>query len=115
MDAEGWIPIAILAGFNRIRTLTPDPALVRDVLALSALAEVRDAHARMSGGLWQQFVLPNAQPSAFGDAPVGSGLVGGAGKEEESKEEEGEEEEEVEFVVGPEAGRAWTPTAAASA
>lgn len=113
MDAEGWIPIAVLASFKRVRKLTPDPALVREVLALSALVEVRDDHVRMSGSQWVQFVLPDARPSAFAAGlppppPVPSEQA------HEQEEEHEEEEEEVEFVVGPEATRAWTPTATAS-
>lgn len=38
-----------------------DEQLVRDVLVLSSVVQVKDAWVRMNG--WEQFVLPDAAPS----------------------------------------------------
>ncbi|KDR68447.1 hypothetical protein GALMADRAFT_146404 [Galerina marginata CBS 339.88] len=68
MDARGWIPIALLASFNRVKQLTPDAQLVRDVLTLSSLVQVRGSMVRMGG--WDRFVLPDAAPSSVEDTPL---------------------------------------------
>ena len=124
MDSRGWIPIILLASFNRVRQLTPDPQLVRDVLALSQIVEMRDDHVRMAGGEWAQFVLPDAPVSTVegGGAVVGDGEDGRVGEarqdqdrehgEEDGDFEEEEEEEEIEIVMDREViGQPWmTPS-----
>jgi la-related protein 1 len=50
MDSRGWIPISLLASFNRVRQLTLEPHLVREVLALSQIVDMRDDCVRMGGG-----------------------------------------------------------------
>jgi len=101
MDSRGWIPISLLASFNRVRQLTLDPQLVRDVLALSQIVEMRDDCVRMAGGEWAQFVLVDAPVSTVEGTTVGS-----TAEEEEDGEhvEEGEgededEEEDIEIVM----------------
>ncbi|KZT68899.1 hypothetical protein DAEQUDRAFT_765902 [Daedalea quercina L-15889] len=61
MDSRGWISIPLLASFKRVQQLTTDLQLVKDVLTLSTVVEVRDEHVRMLQ--WAQFVLPNASES----------------------------------------------------
>ena len=61
MDSRGWIPIETIAMFNRVRALTTETPLVYEVLALSSIVEVRDAHVRPRQ--WSQWVLPAATPS----------------------------------------------------
>jgi la-related protein 1 len=115
MDSRGWVPISLLASFNRARQLTTDPQLVRDVLALSQIVEIRDDCVRMGGGEWAQFVLPDAPVSTVeGTSGVngGDGRGGTAGEEEDHVEEEGEieeeEEEEIEIVMDREViGQRW--------
>jgi la-related protein 1 len=109
MDSRGWIPISLLASFNRVRQLTPDPQLVREVLAVSQIVEMRDDCVRMGGGEWVQFVLADAPVSTVEGTSVGyggGGRGGTAGGEEEGDhvEEEGEvededEEEDIEIVM----------------
>jgi len=106
MDSRGWIPISLLASFNRVRQLTLDPQLVRDVLALSQVIEMRDDCVRVGGGEWAQFVLPNA-PMSMVEAGVVHGRDERGGEmgqdqdrdhgEEDAEEEE--EEEEIEIVM----------------
>ncbi|KAI9458867.1 hypothetical protein BJY52DRAFT_400868 [Lactarius psammicola] len=58
MDSRGWIPVSLLASFNRVRQLTLDPQLVRDVLTLSSIVEMRDDCVRMGGGEWMRICAP---------------------------------------------------------
>ena len=68
MDARGWIPIPLIASFNRVRQLTQDIQLVKDVLTLSSHVQVRGNMVRMGG--WEQFVLPDAAPSTVEEQPL---------------------------------------------
>ena len=67
MDTEGWIEIAMIASFNRVRTLTTDLSIIKEVMELSAILEVRDDKVRLSGGAAKQWVLPDARPSTLPD------------------------------------------------
>jgi la-related protein 1 len=107
MNPEGWISIPLLASFNRIRQLTPDPQLVRDVLTLSSVVEVSGDWTRMTGNQWAQFVLPPPTPSAHQPTPPETTTT------QESVEEDGnveeEDEDDVEFVITQERGNpSWT-------
>ncbi|RPD65673.1 hypothetical protein L226DRAFT_567122 [Lentinus tigrinus ALCF2SS1-7] len=62
MDSRGWIPISLIASFNRVRALTTEMHLVVEVLMLSSLVEVKGSHVRMRQ--WQQYVLPTAPVSS---------------------------------------------------
>ncbi|OBZ78303.1 hypothetical protein A0H81_02447 [Grifola frondosa] len=113
MDSRGWISIPLIASFNRVKQLTVDLQLVRDVLSLSSLVEVRGDWVRMRE--WEHFVLPNAVRSTVEEShslTEGSYASPGAGGEgghtEDSGEaealghddDEEEEEEDVVFVLG---------------
>jgi la-related protein 1 len=111
MDSRGWIPISLLASFNRVRQLTLDPQLVREVLALSQIVEMRDDCVRMGGGEWAQFVLADAPVSMVEGT---SGEVGngeeeeGDHVEEEGEVEDEEDEEDIEIVMDREViGQRW--------
>jgi la-related protein 1 len=122
MDSRGWIPISLLASFNRVRHLTLDPQLVRDVLALSQVLEMRDDCVRMTRGEWAQFVLPDAPASTVegaASAVAGEGEDGRGGQDQDREHgdddgdmEEEEEEEEIEIVMDREViGQPWmTPS-----
>ena len=121
MDSRGWIPISLLASFNRVRQLTLEPHLVREVLALSQIVEMRDDCVRMGGGEWAQFVLADAPVSTVevygargevGNREAGRG--GAAGEEEdgdhvdEGEVEDEDEEEDIEIVMDGEViGQRW--------
>lgn len=116
MDSRGWIPIALIASFNRVKQLTQDEQLVRDVLSLSSLIEVRNDHVRMSNGQWHQFVLPNA-PESTVESEAYTGAYSQSNElsaddshvvEEGETEVEEEEEDEVEFVMDRAADPVWT-------
>ncbi|KAI0342314.1 hypothetical protein BDW22DRAFT_182036 [Trametopsis cervina] len=69
MDSRGWIPIPLIASFRRIKSLTYDFQLVKDVLTLSSLVEVNADWVRMNR--WEQYVLPDAPSSSL--EPEGAG------------------------------------------
>lgn len=111
MDSRGWIHIPLIASFNRVRSLTLDVQLVRDVLILSSIVQVRYDWVRMGG--WEQYVLPDAprstvelvdepsyQPPIY-HADMQNDVSEGkdVGESEEGEQEE-EEEEDVVFVMG---------------
>lgn len=107
MNPEGWISISLLASFPRIRQLTPEPQLVREVLALSSVAEVSGDWVRMGGNQWAQFILPPPTPSGHQQMPETATV-------QESVEEDGNSEEEddddVEFVISQEnENSSWPP------
>ncbi|KAG8713603.1 hypothetical protein FRC09_018532 [Ceratobasidium sp. 395] len=66
MDSQGWIPVSTVTSFNRLRRLTLDVQLVREMMMLSALVELSadGEKARMAQGAWSTFVLPDAQDAS---------------------------------------------------
>lgn len=101
MDSRGWIPIQTLASFKRVWNTTQDYGLVKEVLLLSSIVEVRGEHVRMSENAWKMFVLPGSKPSEV-DAELEQFSPGG----EEEGEGEEEEEDDVVFVLGPDVQQA---------
>ncbi|KAG6855697.1 hypothetical protein H0H87_011917 [Tephrocybe sp. NHM501043] len=121
LDSSGFVPIALIASFNRVRRLTEDVELVREVLTLSGAVEVRGEWVRMKD--WRAFVLPGARASEVDDEGearsngITNGVVNGqpergvdgqrgedghgageAGTDEEEEEEEEEEDDEDDVV-----------------
>ncbi|KAJ3794287.1 winged helix DNA-binding domain-containing protein [Lentinula aff. detonsa] len=97
MDSHGWIPIPLIASFNRVRQITTDESFVRDVLSMSSVVEIQGDMVRMKEGEWERFVLPGAQTSRV-DSIHDFSLT--PSSESEDEEEDEEEEEEVVFVMG---------------
>ncbi|KAL0578883.1 hypothetical protein V5O48_003116 [Marasmius crinis-equi] len=60
MSPDGWILLSVIATFNRIRQLTDNLHLLREVLGYSEHVEVSDdgEQVRMRDGGWKSFVLP---------------------------------------------------------
>jgi hypothetical protein len=82
MDTEGWIEVHLIAGFNRVRMLTPDPAVIVDALLGSATVEISPDGSRMrarEGPL--QWVLAGAAPAAKPAAAAKGGESAAAAKE----------------------------------
>lgn len=82
MDGEGFVNLPILAKFNRVRAITLDYALIRDVCVMSSKIELRAASGaydkiRRAEG-WEQWVLPEDQrddstrdvPEAVTEIPI---------------------------------------------
>lgn len=80
-----------------------DAQLVREVLVISSLVQVRDDWVRMGG--WEQFVLPDAPRSTVEPLDESTDASGQLtehdleGDAEGDAEEEEEEEEDVVFVL----------------
>eukprot|EP00250_Pteridium_aquilinum_P019194 c24339_g8_i1 orf=633-2921(-) len=55
MDEQGFVPVSVIARFNRIRTLSPNPMVILEALQQSAVVEVqRDRiRRRNDGGKWK--------------------------------------------------------------
>lgn len=107
MNPEGWISIPLLASFNRIRQLTPDAQLVRDVLTLSSTAEVSGDWVRMGGNQWTPFVLQPPSGSTPQPTPLETATAQ-EGVEEDGNVEE-DDDDDVEFVMSQEHGnQSWT-------
>ncbi|KAG7446791.1 winged helix DNA-binding domain-containing protein [Guyanagaster necrorhizus] len=108
MDAQGWIPISLIASFNRVKQITggTDDGIVRDVLTLSSVVELNATGncVRMIG--WEQFVLPGAKESTISIDKLEHRTESEDLEEEEEEEEEEEDDEEEEeeddvvFVMG---------------
>lgn len=59
----------MIASFNRLKSLTPDIAMVKEVMHLSSLLEVREEKVRLAGQESNRWVLPDAKPSTFPPDP----------------------------------------------
>lgn len=105
MDNRGWVPISVIASFNRVRHLTFDVTLVRDVLALSALVEVHGDKVRLRDGGWESFILPDAPVSDVPDVMEQQQQYPAQEEQQQHQGEEmedGEDDEDVVFVMGKE-------------
>jgi la-related protein 1 len=117
MDSRGWIPIPLIASFNRVRTLTTDARLVKDVLILSKIVEVNADWVRMGGNQWERYVLPDAPTSSveslgaeytLAPAHEERRIEGDADGGEVEGEVEDEDEDDVVFVMGRDMEDSWT-------
>lgn len=74
MNEEGWVPVALLASFNRIKEMTPDPTIVLDAIATSSKVELdaQGTHLRVTGN-WQKWVLAGQPPQPAPGSPGGPG------------------------------------------
>ncbi|KAH9822619.1 hypothetical protein DFH28DRAFT_1049885 [Melampsora americana] len=87
MDDEGWVKIDTISSFNRIKTLSTDQNLIKEVMSLSAFLEVDgERNLVRKKGDWSEWLLPipplqpypsvaevhptASQPSPASDVPV---------------------------------------------
>ncbi|KAF8589147.1 winged helix DNA-binding domain-containing protein [Ramaria rubella] len=121
MDNRGWVPVSVIASFNRVRHLTYDVGLVRDVMSLSVLVEVHGDKVRLRNRHWMPFILPDAAPSDIPELMEQQPLhynvqPAEINQSQEPAAEEGEDEDEVVFVMGKEGeerrstAASWGPT-----
>lgn len=69
MNEEGWIPLHVIASFNRVRMLTPDLAMIMEALSDSSSVELSpDSLLIRPKQGHQQWVLPAAQRDASAHA-----------------------------------------------
>lgn len=75
MDSQGWVPLTVIAGFNRIKSLTEDMNLIRHVCQVSRNIEFRpgdDGTDRLRKlDKWDQWILDmdQRQTHAQNDGP----------------------------------------------
>ncbi|KAG0623674.1 hypothetical protein M758_3G192900 [Ceratodon purpureus] len=74
MDSNGFIPVSVIANFNRVRQLTEDVALILDALQDSSLVEVKGDKLRKRDD-WATWLLPSvpSQPTTAAANAVESG------------------------------------------
>jgi hypothetical protein len=67
MDNQGWVDINMISSFNRIKSLTADASVVKEVAGLSSILQIKEEHIRLADGQWRQWVLPDAKQSPIPD------------------------------------------------
>ncbi|KAL7415217.1 winged helix DNA-binding domain-containing protein [Mrakia frigida] len=93
MDTLGFVSIPLIATFNRVKNLTSDLTIVREMMALSSIFEVRGDKVRLSNRGWEQWTLPGAVQSEEED------VVEGAEEERELTQDEKDEREVEEATL----------------
>ncbi|KAI4331375.1 hypothetical protein MLD38_029566 [Melastoma candidum] len=65
MDEQGWVPISLIAQFNKVSQLTDDVQIILDVLHHSIVVEVQGDKIRRRND-WRRWIMPagNAFPDA---------------------------------------------------
>jgi hypothetical protein len=82
MDTEGWIEVHLIAGFNRVRMLTPDPAVIVEALLDSAVVEISGDGGRMRARESPvRWVLAGAAPAGKPAPPAAVAAPAAADKE----------------------------------
>ncbi|XP_074580499.1 la-related protein 1C-like [Curcuma longa] len=72
MDEQGWVPVSLIAGFNRVRQITNSIDFILDTLPLSTEVEVQGDKIRKRQG-WMSYLLlpsPNRAANTSGQSPV---------------------------------------------
>ncbi|CAI0392805.1 unnamed protein product [Linum tenue] len=74
MDEEGWVPIKLIAGFNKVSHLTDNIQFILDALRSSTVVEVQGDKVRRRHD-WMRWLLPPSVqfPSAPSPSPQGLG------------------------------------------
>lgn len=72
MDERGFVPVSVIANFNRVRMITQNPFLIIEALRMSNVVEVQGDKVRKKGD-WANWLLPASQQSAGFSSPVGEG------------------------------------------
>lgn len=90
-----------------------DVRLVKDVLILSSVVEVKGDWVRMGGNQWERFVLPDAPASNVESLGAENMLAPAHGErrfqgDESAWEMEDEDEDDIVFVMGRDVEDSWT-------
>eukprot|EP00850_Spirogloea_muscicola_P009616 SM000054S18102 [mRNA] locus=s54:440733:447155:- [translate_table: standard] len=89
MDEQGFIDVAVIAQFNRVKMLTNDTALILDSLRNSAVVEIQGERLRKRED-WMNWLLPSAATGGGGGGggggiavlgPISPGAVSDRGEE----------------------------------
>ncbi|XP_009334716.2 la-related protein 1C [Pyrus x bretschneideri] len=68
MDAQGWIPISLIASFPRVKSLTTNIQLILDSLRASSIVEVQDDKVRRRNE-WTKWISTAGQLPAESGSP----------------------------------------------
>ncbi|XP_065006651.1 la-related protein 1C-like isoform X1 [Musa acuminata AAA Group] len=60
MDDQGWVPVSVIAQFNRVRQLTNSTEYILDTVRLSTEVEVQGEKIRKRND-WMNWILPSGQ------------------------------------------------------
>ena len=63
MDEEGWIDVPLIGSFNRLKQLTTDVNLVREMMNISYICDVREMKVRTRD--WHQWIMPGAKKASW--------------------------------------------------
>lgn len=63
MDEWGFVPVSVIANFNRVRMIAQNPYFIIEALRFSNAVEVQGDKVRKKGD-WANWLLPSGQPSA---------------------------------------------------
>ncbi|KAK7252990.1 hypothetical protein RIF29_37337 [Crotalaria pallida] len=72
MDSQGWVPIKLIAGFNKVMHLTDNIQLILDAVRTSSVVEVQGDKIRRQND-WSKWILPRSVqlPNVAGSQPGG--------------------------------------------
>ncbi|KAF8410392.1 hypothetical protein HHK36_002921 [Tetracentron sinense] len=66
MDEQGWVPITLIAGFNKVKSMTNNIQLIMDAVRTSTVVEVQGDKVRKRDK-WMDWILPpNQFPAVLG-------------------------------------------------
>lgn len=68
MDDQGWVPIEVIASFNKVSRLTNDIQLVLNALQSSEVVEVQDEKIRKKND-WSKWIFPASVPISYVSSP----------------------------------------------
>uniref|UniRef100_A0A6U9QN93 HTH La-type RNA-binding domain-containing protein n=2 Tax=Picocystis salinarum TaxID=88271 RepID=A0A6U9QN93_9CHLO len=67
MDSNGWIPVSVIASFNRVMMLSSDTELIAEALQDSSIIELSPGSDMLrKRGDWSSWILPTAVASTMG-------------------------------------------------
>ncbi|KAI4327773.1 hypothetical protein L6164_020197 [Bauhinia variegata] len=75
MDDQGWVPIKLIAGFNKVMHLTDNVQLILDALRVSSVVEVQGDKIRRRND-WRRWVMPSSVQFPNVTTPEALGKLG---------------------------------------
>ncbi|KAL4645540.1 hypothetical protein ACB092_02G241700 [Castanea dentata] len=77
MDDQGWVPIKLIAGFNKVMLLTDNIQLILDAVRTSSVLEIQGDKVRRRGD-WMRWIMPPVQrPNVSGHQTLGNDVLAG--------------------------------------
>lgn len=77
MDDQGWVPIKLIAGFNKVMLLTDNIQLILDAVRTSNVLEIQGDKVRRREE-WMKWIMPPVQrPNVSGHQTLGNDVLAG--------------------------------------